>query len=128
MRISLAIVAIFVGLGLAWPATAVETKLPETPATISADRISYDDELGIIVASGHVVISQQDRVLLADTVTYNQRTDTVTASGNVSLHEPTGEIIYADYFELKEGLKDGVAQNFRLLLQNKARFASAGAR
>jgi LPS-assembly protein len=128
VRIAFATIAILIGLGLAWPASAIETKLPQTPATISADRISYDEDLGIIVASGHVEISQQDRVLLADTVTYNQRTDTVTASGNVSLHEPSGEIIYADYFELTEGLKDGVAQNFRLMMQNKARFASTGAR
>src|SRR5208282_779819 len=128
VRFTLVIIATLIALGLARPASAVDTKLPQTPATISTDRISYDEDLGIIVASGHVEISQQDRVLLADTVTYNQRTDTVTASGNVSLHEPTGEIIYADYFELTEGLKDGVAQNFRLMMQNKARFASTGAR
>jgi LPS-assembly protein len=129
VRFTFVIVATLIALGLARPASAVETKqLPQTPATISADRISYDEDLGIIVASGHVEISQEDRVLLADTVTYNQRTDTVTASGNVSLHEPSGEIIYADYIELTEGLKDGVAQNFRLMMQNKARFASTGAR
>ena len=46
--------------------------------------------------------SQNDQVLLADTVTYNQRTDTVTASGHVSMHQPTGDVVFADYMELRE--------------------------
>lgn len=110
------------------PAQAAERKLPNAPALLSADRVSYDEELGIVVASGHVEISQEDRVLRADTVTYNQRTDTVTASGNVSLAEPTGEVLFGNFFELTGGLKDGVAQDFRLLLTDKSRFAAAGAR
>lgn len=110
------------------PAQAVERKLPTTPALLSADRVSFDEELGLVVASGHVEISQEDRILHADTVTYNQRTDTVTASGNVSLLEPTGEVLFGNFFELSGGLKDGVAQDFRLLLTDKSRFAAAGAR
>ncbi len=111
------------------PAEAAEQRPAGTaPALLSADRVSYDDQLGIITATGHVEISQSDRVLLADTVTYNQRTDVVTASGNVSLLEPNGDVMFANYFELTEGLKSGVAQNFRLLMKDKSRFASAGAR
>jgi len=111
------------------PARAVEQRPPATaPALLSADRVSYDDQLGLIVASGHVEISQGDRVLLADTVTYNQHTDVVTASGNVSVLEANGEVIFANYFELTQGLKEGVALNFRLLMTDKSRFAAAGAR
>ncbi len=98
------------------------------PALISADRISQDDELGIIVASGHVEISQGDRIIHADTVTYNQRTDMATASGNVSMLDPAGEVVFANYMELIGGLKDGVAQGFRILLTDQSRFAAAGAR
>ncbi|MGO8869407.1 MAG: LPS-assembly protein LptD, partial [Alphaproteobacteria bacterium] len=111
------------------PARAVEQRPPSTtPALLSADRVSYDDQLGLIVASGHVEISQGERVLLADRVTYNQHTDVVTASGNVSILEPNGEVIFANYFELTQGLKEGVALNFRLLMTDKSRFAAAGAR
>ena len=63
---------------------------PDLPALLSADEVSLNEDLGIIIAAGNVEISQVDRVLLADTVTYNQRTDIVTASGNVSLLEPDG--------------------------------------
>ncbi|MFI4987477.1 MAG: LPS-assembly protein LptD [Alphaproteobacteria bacterium] len=98
------------------------------PALLSADRVSYDDQLGLITANGHVEISQGERVLQADTVTYNQRTDVVTASGNVNLLEPGGDVMFANYFELTEGLKAGIAQNFRLLMKDKSRFAAVGAR
>jgi LPS-assembly protein len=122
-----AFVLLFAGLS-AQQAGAVEKATPSVPALISADRVSYDDELGLVVANGHVEISQGDRILRADTVTYNQRADAVTASGNVSLLEPTGDVFFANYFELNEGLKNGVAQNFRMLTADKARFAAAGAR
>ncbi|MFI5020155.1 MAG: LPS-assembly protein LptD [Alphaproteobacteria bacterium] len=125
----LAVLAFPLVAALERPARAVEQRPPATtPALLSADRVSYDDQLGLIVASGHVEISQSDRVLLADTVTYNQHTDVVTASGNVSILEPNGEVAFANYFELTQGLKEGVAQNFRLLMTDKSRFAAAGAR
>jgi LPS-assembly protein len=131
-RLTLACLALCLALGLI-PASgnvarAVETRLPSSPALLSADRVSYDEDLGLIVASGHVEISQGERVLRADTVTYNQRADTITASGNVALLEPSGDVLFGNFFELTQGLKDGVAQNFRLLMKDHSRFAAAGAR
>ena len=52
------------------------------------------------MAKGHVEISQGGDILLADTVSYNQRTGTITASGNVSLVQPTGEIVFSEFIEL----------------------------
>src|SRR3546814_4512712 len=77
----------------------------DTLILLSADQVTYDEELGIVVASGNVEVSQNDRVLLADTLTYNERTAIVTASGNVSLLEPSGEVLFADYVELTDDLK-----------------------
>lgn len=100
--------------------------LPDrTPVLLTADEITYDESLGIVVASGNVEIAQNDRVLLADTVSYNERAGTVTASGNVSLLEPTGEVMFANYVELTEDLKDGVITNIRLLLSDRSRAAAA---
>jgi LPS-assembly protein len=91
---------------------------------LSADELQSDEELGLIVATGHVQISQGLRTLLADTVTYNQRTDTVTASGHVSLLEPTGEILFADFIELTNRFQDGFLQNIRALLSDRSRLAA----
>ncbi len=96
-----------------------------TPVLLSADQITYDESLGIVVASGNVEVSQSGRVLLADSVTYNERVGTVTASGNVSLMEPGGEVMFASYVELTEDLREGVITNIRLLLTDRSRAAAA---
>ena len=93
-----------------------------------ADEVQYDEQLALTVARGHVEISQSGRVLLADTVSYNQRTDTVTASGNVSFSQPTGEIVFADFMELRDGMNEGFAKNVRMLLTDRSRLAANTAR
>jgi LPS-assembly protein len=95
-----------------------------TPLLLSADELQSDEELGLVVAKGHVEISQGLRTLLADTVTYNQRTDTVTASGNVSLLEPTGEILFANFMELTNRFDDAFLQDIRALLSDRSRLAA----
>ncbi|HVA34634.1 MAG TPA: LPS-assembly protein LptD, partial [Stellaceae bacterium] len=82
------------------PAVARTAAQPSKPVLFQADRVEYDQDLGITVARGHVELDQTDQILLADTVTYNQRTDVVTASGHVSLLQPDGEIVFSDYMEL----------------------------
>ncbi|MBV9523504.1 MAG: LPS-assembly protein LptD, partial [Alphaproteobacteria bacterium] len=77
-----------------------------------------------VVAKGHVQISEDARTVLADTVTYNRNTDTVTASGHVSLLEPTGEILFADFVELDSRFENGFLQDIRLLLTDRSRLAA----
>ena len=96
----------------------------DQPALLTADEVTYDEELDIATARGNVEISQGLRVLRADTVSYNRRTNVVTASGNVSLREPSGEVLFADYFEVTDQMREGVAQNLRVLLADQARLAA----
>ncbi len=98
------------------------------PVVFQADEVQYDDQLALTVAKGHVEISQGSEVLLADTVSYNQRTDTITASGHVSLLEPTGEVVFADFMELRDSMNDVFAQNVRRLLADRSRLAANTAR
>jgi LPS-assembly protein len=88
----------------------------------------YDRDLGVIVATGNVEFTREDHTLLADTVSYNEKSELVTASGHVTLLEPTGEAIFADYVELTGDLKDGMMQNLRMRLQDDSRLAANGAR
>ena len=99
-----------------------------TPVLVRADEMRYEQELGLVVASGNVEITQADRALLADAVTYDQKNDIVTASGRVSLLEPSGDVIFADFVEITGDLKDGVIDNLRMRMSNDARVAAAGAR
>src|SRR5208337_2862509 len=98
------------------------------PIVFRADEVEYDEQLALTVARGHVEISQSGRVLLADTVSYNQRSDTVTASGNVSFLQPTGEILFADFMELRDSMSEGFAKNVRMLLADRSRLAANTAR
>lgn len=100
----------------------------ERPVLIRADELINDRDLGVTVARGNVEVLQGERVLLADTISYNQRTNTVAASGEVTLLEPTGEVLFADYMELSNEMRDGVIQEMRILLDETARIAARGAR
>ena len=100
----------------------------EQPVLLKADLVRQNRELGTITATGNVEFSQGGRTLLADTVTYNQRTETITASGNISLLEPSGEVFFAEFVELSDDLKDGVAEGIRVLLPDRSRIAAVGGR
>src|SRR4029079_8798365 len=98
------------------------------PVVFQADEVEYDDQLGLTVAKGHVEISQGGEVLLADVVSYSQRTDTITASGHASLLMPTGEVVFADFMELRDSLNNGFAQNVRMLMADRSRLVGNAAR
>jgi LPS-assembly protein len=98
------------------------------PIVLRADEIEHNEDLALTIARGNVELSQNGEVLLADTVTYNERTDTVTASGHVSLSRPTGEILFAEYVELRNALGDGFAESVRMLLTDRSRLAANTAR
>jgi LPS-assembly protein len=132
-RVSLAILGALGGmllLGAAVPAAAQlglgggSPHDQNAPIVFRADEVEYDDQLALTVARGHVEISQSGQVLLADTVSYNQRSDTVTASGNVSFLQPTGEIVFAEFMELRDSMNEGFAKDVRMLLSDRSRLAA----
>jgi LPS-assembly protein len=98
------------------------------PVLFTADEVSQDQELGTILARGHVEITQGKRILMADSVSYNQKTDTVSASGNIKLLEPGGEVIFAEYVELTDAMKNGVVKQLRILMTDNSRIAAAEGR
>lgn len=95
------------------------------PVLLSADEVTYDENLEIVTATGNVEIAEAERVLLADSISYNLKTDIVTASGNISLLEPGGEVLFADYVELTDDLREGVIRDIRILLTDRSRMAAA---
>jgi len=116
---------------LLWVPSALAQQLQITPGKgpvlITADQVTYDRDLGVVVASGHVEVSQGERVLTANTLTYNERTKTVSASGDVALMDQSGNIVFADYMEVTDDLKDGVINNIKVLLNDKSRIAAVHA-
>lgn len=109
-------------------ARAQEIRPSKDPVVFTADQVTYNEELGIVVASGNVEFAQGERVLQADTVTYNQKTNIVTATGNVSLLGEGGEVVFANYIEITDDLKNGIIKDIGLLLSDRSRLAGAGGR
>jgi LPS-assembly protein len=98
------------------------------PMTFQADEVTYDEQLALTVAKGHVEIAQGTQILLADVVTYNQHTDTVTASGHVSLMLQDGSVAFSDYMELRNSMNDLFADNVRMLMSDRSRMVANAAR
>ncbi len=125
------LVALFAALLLlSQAAGAAQSPVPDTktPVLLTADTITYDQDNGLVVAEGHVEISQGDRVVLADRLIYNEKTQVVTADGNVSLLDPNGDVLFADHVDLTDDLRNGAIANIRLLMTDQSRMAAASGR
>ena len=108
--------------------TATHGASRKAPVTFTADRVRYDQEHNLVIASGHVEAWQGEQVLRADEITFNRATGTVAATGNVVLLTAAGEVIFADYAELTQNMTDGVLKNMRALLAQNGKLAANGAR
>lgn len=93
-------------------------------AVITADELTHDKGLDTVTARGGVEIHYAGRLLMADTVSYQITKDHATASGNVTVVEPDGTTLFADYVELENELKEGLIQEIRLLLKDGSRAAA----
>ena len=81
-----------------------------------------------MIAQGHVEAWQNDHVLRADQITFDRNTGVAAAKGNVVLLEPDGQVLFADYAELTQDMKNGVLRDMRAILAENGRLAANGAR
>lgn len=94
---------------------------------MTADQVIYDREYNVVTAKGRVEMVYEGRTITADSVSYNMKRDVMGASGNVVLTEPSGDVTYADYFELTGDFKNGVASDIRAILADNSRMAAQSA-
>jgi LPS-assembly protein len=104
-------------------AQAPTTKDEKQPVLLSADQVTFDEQQGLVTARGNVELSQNLRTMRADAITYNRRTKVVTATGNIRIVEPSGDILFADYAELTDDMRDAFVENLRVLMTDNARIA-----
>ncbi len=87
---------------------------------VVTDKLTYNAKTKIAVATGKVVITYGNYVLVASKVIYDKRNDRMRATGSVHLREPGGNILQADIAQLQNRFRDGFARHLRLLLTNDA--------
>ena len=100
----------------------------DQPVTFTADSVEYDRENSLVIAQGHVEAWQGDHVMRADKVTFDRNTGVAAAQGNVVLLEPDGQVLFADYAEMTQDMKNGVLRDMRAILAQNGRLAANGAR
>jgi LPS-assembly protein len=100
----------------------------DQPVTFTADTVEYDRENALVNADGHVEAWQNDHVLRADHITFDRNTGVAAAKGNVVLLEPDGQVLFADYAEMTQDMKNGVMRDMRAILAENGRLAANGAR
>ncbi len=98
------------------------------PVTFQADSVTYDKTSGLVTADGHVQAWQNDHVLMADRITFDRNTNVAAAYGHVVIVEPDGQVLFADYAELSQGMRNGVLTAMRALMAENAKMAANGAR
>ena len=108
--------------------TSARAEDRNAPVTFTAEDVQYDREAGIVTATGHVEAWQNDRTLRADRIVFNRNTGVAAATGHVVLQEPDGQVVFSDYAELTQDMKDGVLAGMRAQLTQNGRLAANGAR
>ncbi len=98
------------------------------PVAFTADDFTYDRAAGIVTATGHVEAWQNDHVLRADKITFDRNTNVAAASGNVVVVEPDGQVLFADYAELTQGMREGVLRGMRAILAENGKLVANGSR
>ena len=98
------------------------------PVTFTADTLDYDRDHAIITATGNVEAWQNDNVVRADRMTFDRNTNIAAAEGHVVMVQPDGQVLFSDYAELTEGLRDGVLKGMRAILAENGRLVANGAR
>lgn len=116
------------------PQSAAQTALPGDFAVpegqkllLAADELIYNNDTGVVIATGGVQIDYGRYNLVADRVEYNQNTGRMRAIGSVELIEPTGNRIYADDLDVTDDFADGFVNALRIETPDNTRIAAESA-
>lgn len=94
----------------------------DTPVNIDADKFEYfgDQANSKVIATGHVIATQDNQIIKAKYVEYNLSKDILLAKDQVKYFESKGYIIDADQIILSDKLKLGSMNNFTILTPDKS--------
>ncbi|HEX8579830.1 MAG TPA: LPS assembly protein LptD [Allosphingosinicella sp.] len=102
------------------PPAGAETR----EVAFSSLRLEYDTRGEVVTAIGDVRMDSEGNKLRADRVVWNRKTDEVRAEGNVRLVNPEGDVAYGDSVVLTDAMRDAVAENLLLVLEDGGRLAA----
>ena len=100
---------------------------PNATTLLYANEVTQEKEQGLVIAKGNVEVEHEGTMLFADTLTYNERLKRLTATGNVRLKTLEGDVIFSQFLEMSDDLKEGVLNDIYMILRDDAKLAAATA-
>ncbi len=97
---------------------------PGEKMLVQSDQLVYDYDRHTVSAVDNVRIYYGGYTLQADRVTYNQVTGRLIASGHVKLTDPTGAIGKSDYVDITDDFRDGFVQSLRVDTPQQTHFTA----
>ncbi|MGJ8570562.1 MAG: LPS-assembly protein LptD [Hoeflea sp.] len=94
---------------------------------LAADELIYNNNTGVVIASGGVQIDYGNYKLVADRVEYDQRSGRMQAFGSVEMIEPSGNRIYADNLDVTDDFADGFVNALRIETPDNTRIVAESA-
>ncbi|MEM7216078.1 MAG: LPS-assembly protein LptD [Pseudomonadota bacterium] len=101
--------------------------LPEEQLLLESDELIYDNDRGLVIATGNVQIAYGRSTLVADRVEYNQQSGRVIAFGNVEILEPNGNRIFAREIDITDDFRDGFVSALNIQTPDNTRIAAESA-
>jgi LPS-assembly protein len=99
--------------------------LAENEIGFSANALDFNQETGVVTASGDVRATRDGNKLRADRVVWDRKTGEVRADGNVIIIGKTGDTAYGDSVVVTDTLRDGVVDNMLVVLEDGGRLVAA---
>jgi len=99
----------------------------EEQLLLESDELIYDNDRGLVVATGNVQIAYGRSTLVADRVEYNQQSGRVLAIGNVEILEPNGNRIFAQEIDITDDFRDGFVSALNVATPDNTRIAAESA-
>lgn len=84
---------------------------PDDRMLVESDQLVYDYDNNTVSAVGNVVIYYGGYTLEADRVSYDQGNGRLIASGAVEMTEPSGTTLRSDYIDITDDFADGFVQS-----------------
>jgi LPS-assembly protein len=96
----------------------------KNPVLLKADQFRHEEDLGLVIAEGHVLASDGNQIVEADRLVYNKTLNMVTATGNVYVYDKDGSVAKAHYADLSSDFREVFLQKASLLTPDSTRVSA----
>ncbi len=94
---------------------------------LESDELVYDNDRGLVIATGNVQLAYGRSTLVADRIEYNQQSGRVIAIGNVEILEPDGNRIFAHEIDITDDFSDGFVSALNVQTADETRVVAESA-